>query len=329
MGSVTNALNFPKKVIEVKHQIKHQKIFIHNYLHPILSNYYPINDGSLGEYDFEKITNYYGVGSPVLAGEAIAKFLGKEISHNERWVLTAMAAITGLFDDFFDAKNTPITHIKALIFSQQNEVATNAHEALFVELVQSIKKTINNEQRLLNRAQNVLQAQINSLKQKDTSTSWEGLLALTYRKGAESLIFYRCAFDDEIAEKELKCLEKIGGLVQICNDVFDVNKDLKEGIRTIVTETQDIADLRKKITHLHQEVFKYCRNEFPGEKMNDFLQQIKFIISQSYVALDFYQASQNKHGETFTPTKYKREALICDMGKPKNILKASKYWIFS
>ena len=63
--------------------------------------------------------------------------------------------------------------------------------------------------------------------------------------------------------------------------------------------------------------------------MNVFLQQIKIIVSQSFVALKFYEKTQKNNGENFTPEKYPRELLICDMGKKKHLLQAGYYWIFN
>ncbi len=59
MSIVRNIFIFPKRLLSVQNQIREQKAFVHEYLHPFLSKYHKQNDGSLTEYDFEKITNYY------------------------------------------------------------------------------------------------------------------------------------------------------------------------------------------------------------------------------------------------------------------------------
>ena len=93
--------------------------------------------------------------------------------------------------------------------------------------------------------------------------------------------------------------------------------------------SNDIAQLKVKVKKLYFETFEYCRIAIPDSNMEAFLQQMKIIISQSFVALDFYLETQNNNGKTFTPQQYPRESLICDMGKKKNLLKASYYWIFN
>ena len=327
MGILRNVLVFPSKLKEVKKQVKVQRDFIHKNLHPILSKYHHQNDGSLSAFDFDKITNYYGIGSPVLAGEGISGFLNKTISDSERKSLTFMAAITGLFDDFFDRSNQSLERIKGLMTLNEDIIASNSHEKLFQDLVKSILQTVKDKKRVQEYAEKVFLAQVESLKQKEKSLSWDELFYITYQKGGESLLFYRCSFDDEISPEEEKCLFKIGGLVQICNDVFDVSKDLKEGVRTILTEAHDIQIVHSKIDQLQKDTFGFCKSKFPHKNMDVLLEQIKFIVSQSLVALNFYQTTQNNNGKNFTPQKYPREALICDMGKKLNLLRAGFYWI--
>lgn len=329
MSFLKNLLVFPKRISSVKEQIKVQKSFVHNYLHPFLSKYHFQNDGSLTEYDFEKITNYYGIGSPVLAGEGFAELLSTKIGIRERKLLTLMAAITGLFDDFFDRSNQSHTRIKGLMNLSPNTLPQNAHEKLFVDLVAEILAISEDKKRLYKHANRVFAAQVLSLKQKSREASWQDLFDITYKKGGESLLFYRCSFSTPITEQESTCLLKVGGLIQVCNDIFDVNKDIKEGVRTFITESRDIAQLKIKVQKLYFETFKYCRLAIPDTNMEAFLQQVKIIISQSFVALDFYLQTQNNNGKLFTPQKYPRESLICDMGKNKHLLKASYYWIFN
>ncbi len=329
MSIVKNIFIFPKRLLSVQNQIREQKAFVHEYLHPFLSKYHKQNDGSLTEYDFEKITNYYGIGSPVLAGEGIAHLLNVKVGIKERKTLTLMAAITGLFDDFFDRSYQSSERIKGLMKLSPEIRPQNAHEKLFCDLVQEILIISPDKKRLNEFANRVFEAQVHSLKQKDPSTAWEELFNITYKKGGESLLFYRCSFSETISEQEMECLLKIGGLIQVCNDIFDVNKDIKEGIRTVTTEIKDIKILKHKVQQLYKETFEYCQIAIPTRNMNAFLQQIKIIVSQSFVALDFYEKTQKRNGQHFTPQKYPRESLICDMGKRKNLFRASYYWVFN
>lgn len=329
MSFVKNIFIFPKRLLSVKKQIFKQKAFVYKYLHPFLSKYHTENDGSLTDYDFEKITNYYGIGSPVLAGESIAHLLNIKVGSTERKTLTLMAAITGLFDDFFDRSYQSSDRIKGLMSLSPECPPQNSHEKLFCDLVREILLISPDKKRLNEFANRVFEAQVLSLEQKNKNSKWEDLLRITYKKGGESLLFYRCSFSNQISDQEIECLLRIGGLIQVCNDIFDINKDIKEGIRTVATETKDIKVLRRKVQKLYKETFEYCKIAIPSKNMIVFLQQIKIIVSQSFVALRFYEKAQRRNSKHFTPQKYSRELLICDMGKRKHLLHASLYWIFN
>ena len=77
------------------------------------------------------------------------------------------------------------------------------------------------KKRLNEFANRVFEAQVLSLKQKNKYSKWSDLLYITYKKGGESLLFYRCSFSEKISEQEIECLSRVGGLIQVCNDIFD------------------------------------------------------------------------------------------------------------
>ena len=82
-------------------------------------------------------------------------------------------------------------------------------------------------------------------KQQDApGLSYEVMKDITIRKGAESLLYYRTAFEHPLKNGEEKMLYCLGGLMQLSNDIFDVYKDQKAGVGTLVTTATKIEDLR-------------------------------------------------------------------------------------
>lgn len=327
MQRLQNLLLLPNQIKRLKSQITLQKQFVHDVLHPILEQYYKSNDGTLAAFDFEKITNYYGVGSPVLAGEGIAEMHQQVLDFNTRKTLTFMGAVTGLYDDFFDRSNNSLESIEALANMEIELSGLNTHEQLFRKLSREIFESTSNKNRLLTYSEKVFLAQKESLKQKQNNTSKIDLKNISFNKGGVSLLFYRCSFDQEITAKEQEILYNIGGLVQLCNDIFDVNKDIKEGIRTFATESENIEELKQEIKSIKTKVYQKCLENGTDLNVTGLLKQTNIIFAQSLVALDFYLQTQRNNGKRFTPRKYQREKLVCDMGKKSNLLKAAVYWI--
>ena len=76
----------------------------------------------------------------------------------------------------------------------------------------------------------VFQAQLLSKQQDVPGLSTEMIKDITIRKGAESLLYYRTAFNHPPRNGEEKMLYCLGGLMQLSNDIFDVYKDYKSEV---------------------------------------------------------------------------------------------------
>ena len=321
MRFLKNVFAFPFIFWIIKGQMKTQNAFIKSFLAPILNRFEKLNDGSLYEIDFKKIKNYYGLGSVVLAGEAIAGMHNKKLSEKERKALTSVSAITGLYDDFFDLSSPDLLRIKDLSDLDKEVANLNTHEALFRTLLKISLDNIDDSKASARYAEEVYKQQVASLAQKRDILSWEELFHVTMLKGGASMLLYRSTFNTEISEEEAEALFSIGGQLQVCNDIFDVAKDLKEDINTIGTKAETIDQLRRLLLELDtQNKLKIEALKLPNTKY--FNNRINFVTSQTYVALDFYEkATKNTNGE-FKPETYDPKQITLAMNHPLNFLKA-------
>lgn len=326
MSFLHNLIRFPSKLMEIKKQMKLQTAFIQQELDPILLEFENNNDGSISEFDFKKIRNYYGMGSVVLAGEAIALLHNFEMNVQERKALTFLSAITGLYDDFFDKSSTDSSKIKDLSDLNVDFENLNTHEKLFRKLLAIAIQNIPQKEDAFIYADLVYEAQLDSLIQKDKSTTWEDLLAVTEKKGSASLLLYRCCFNRVIDNTEINLLQSTGAFMQICNDIFDVEKDLKEGIFTIANRCDSIPKLRKLVNDEFNEILVQLEfSEFNNKEA--FLDRLKFVSSQTLVALNYYEEATQKTEGKFLPEKYNAKDIILAMDKPSNFLKAARQWM--
>ena len=321
MSFLKNVLAFPFILWEIKGQMKAQNTFIKLFLTPVLDRFEKSNDGSLSELDFKKIKNYYGLGSIVLAGEAIAGLHGNKLTIKERKALTCVSAITGLYDDFFDLAIPDLERIKDLSNLNKNVPNLNTHEALFRALLKMALDNIDDVKASERCAEEVYKEQVASLKQKSDTLGWKELFDVAKAKGGASLLLYRSVFKAKISTEEAEALFLIGGQLQVCNDIFDVVKDLKEGINTIGTKAKTIDQLRGLLIKMDvQNRSKIESLDLPNTKY--FNDRIKFVTSQTYVALDLYEkATKNTNGE-FKPETYNPKEITLAMDRPINFLKA-------
>ena len=151
---------------------------------------------------------------------------------------------------------------------------------------------------------------------------------ITFEKGGVSFLFYRTIFSEHISEVESLLFYKLGALMQLENDIFDVYKDHKAGIKTLATTEKNIEDLRKHYHLLTDELFDIAKSTcFVEKNRTQFLRFTLLTICRGFVCLDMLQENQRLTHNEFLIDNYERKDLICDMEKPKNFFRTIKYYL--
>lgn len=281
-------------------------------------------DQSLNEKDFRKIKTYYGIAVPII-GEMYCLLRGTKLSNSERESLTYLGSSTGLFDDFFDEKDTAEKHIRDLITQPAEALCRNSHEQLFVRFYRKVLSKTNSTI-IKAYSLKVFDAQILSKKQTDPHISPEEIRFITKEKGGHSILFYRTALTNDISDSEEDMLHKVGFLGQLENDLFDLYKDYQEGVFTLATTEKSMINLRSEYISLLNEVFKLIeKTNFRKQDKKNFSRFIAVIACRGLVCLD--QLIKLEEKGLFEVSKHNRKDLICDMGKIKNIIPWINYYL--
>ncbi len=324
---IANLLALPGLNRTLVKGLRDQKAFMQNTVLKDIEEIKRHQDDSLNEADFKKITEYYGFAVPAILGEGFCLLRGKEMALHERYAMTYLGALTGLFDDFFDVKKTSVTHIRELVDHPDEQLAENSHELLFVRFFRKALEHIHDFHRLTKSINNVFDAQILSGKQTSQAIERDEIQQITLLKGGFSLLFYRSALDEPVGLSEEKMLFSLGGISQLENDLFDVYKDYCNGIKTLATTENKIGNLRKYYTGLMEETFALVHlTSFPDEHKKKFLRFIALIISRGFVCLDLLEKREKATNHVFSLPEYKRPELICDMDKPGNKIKLFSHY---
>jgi hypothetical protein len=69
---------------------------------------------------------------------------------------------------------------------------------------------------------------------------------ITYTKGAVSVIIYHQCLDEAADKQMLEVLFLIGSLYQLGNDLFDLYKDVRDNIYTLVNTCKDYNLFKKE-----------------------------------------------------------------------------------
>jgi len=332
MKYLSNTIHIPATFCKLWFSVKKQKSFITDTLIKDFDTINSTNDGSINNDDLKKITDYYGLGVPAILGESFALLRGHKLSLKERTASTYIGAMTGLGDDFFDLKDLSDDDLKLLLHALLNnpeEVKVKRlSENLFLQFYIKVLANIETQNQLKKYIYEVFKAQIMSLKQVSENLSNNEILEITRHKGGVSLLLYRSIFSHELSDEESKMLYNLGGLMQISNDIFDVYKDSQKGIKTLTTTTTDIGKLRNTFRSIMDETFNMTYNtKYSHKNIKKFLRFISMGICRTYVCLDQLEKLQKTNSHIFEPSKYQRKELICDMEKPKNMIKSISYYV--
>lgn len=327
LQSISRFLDNIKTPFTIISKVNRQKAFIRKNIQPLLNDAQRAADGSLDENDIQKITGYYGLAVPAVLGEAFCALRGEPMTEKERASSTGQGAMTGLGDDFFDKQRLSDQGVKDFIERPGSFEGNTASEKLFLHFYKTALANAPRPEDMQQQIFNVFHAQLLSKQQDVPGLSPDIMKDITIRKGAESLIYYRTAFEHPLQNNETKMLYALGGLMQLSNDIFDVYKDREAGVNTLVTTAGSIQALRT----YYGAVLKMGRDSafrsgYPKPNVRKFLALLSMgIFSRCYVCLDQLQKNEKKTNGKFDVKAYSRKELICDMDTLPNKLRSLRY----
>jgi hypothetical protein len=274
----------------------------------------------------KKILLYYGVAVPALAGSFFAFIRGNKISENEKRTLTLSGAATGLFDDMFDEEKHSDAYIRKILETPEivipEDMETRAFKALYIHGL----STCANTTLVKNNCLEIYKIQIESRKQKDGHMSVENLAELTRRKGVLSLRLYASLLDATLPASMIHVVEEVGSVGQLENDIFDVWRDLRDGIQTLATLPDQLESLHTAYRHRVDTAlaaFKYA-----GLESNIAQKFFCLMAARGFVCLDKYRQLAHANQGKFRPGLYTRQQLLCDMQTPWAQLRLMRHYVW-
>lgn len=323
MGLFSNFIHLPAAGYRVLRNSSRQQKQVQQLLHPEIVSARVHNDGSLSEKDYQKILHYYGYIIPAFLGDSYCILRGQSATEKEQLAITYQGAMTGLFDDFFDEKEMSEEELTAIIDTPHDIIGKDTNERLFLRFYRLALENCKRPELVQSYLREVYEAQVRSLRQLIPEVEAQEILDITIQKGGMSFLFYRAVYDHPLEEAEQEMLFHLGGVMQLNSDVFDIYKDLQAGVRTLPTLCKHIPSLRNTITVLQEKAYLMAYDcGYRSSQVRAFLGFLSLINSRTFVCLDMLEALQARSGGIFSPETYERDALICDMEKPGNMLRS-------
>jgi hypothetical protein len=274
----------------------------------------------------QKIISYYALFVPIMVCKAYYDLYGVEYTISDRKLATQLGILTPIYDDLFDEENLTGEEIKNVvlhgeIYPPQTLLAKVGHY-IFLEL---LKNNLSNDEYKMH-FNNLVQSQIDSLRQTDITTTLSELEKITYQKGGASYIFYHQTIFKKENRELYNLLSLSGGLLQTVNDILDIHKDLSEGVFTVPNRCEDFEAFRKlfveRIIIHNKKLF-----DLPFNLKNKIVFSIiiNLIHARGLVALDHFVKLEKKIGPKLNLMSLDRKYKIVDMETVPNFLKWMKY----
>jgi hypothetical protein len=249
-------------------------------------------------------------------------------SKKEKNAFTNLAALAYFFDDLVDTfqqkdqsevlwQNNPEEYGKA---ADERGLAlhflTNVYKALPVKDLAQFKGFMHQ----------VFNVETAGRQQKETHFSEQEISQITAEKGGNSVLMFRRVLQQTLSESERNALYQFGFLIQMCDDIFDIWFDVKDGITTLpltFVQQNKIPELRQRFenqVNITQIAFK--NTPYSTYNINTSLAVIHFIVTVTRVCLDHLLETSKKLG---TLPLDNRNIMVVDMEKCSNRVKAAFY----
>ncbi|HEX5154923.1 MAG TPA: hypothetical protein VFW07_25935 [Parafilimonas sp.] len=316
-------INIARKVYS---EIKVQKQFNKTFLIPYLDELEQKYGGKFQPEQRGKILDYYGMFITSFLCSSYKRLYGKKLSDEERKRATLFGILTPVGDDLFDIDQLDNESIRQITFYPETFNATTFSSHVAKEIQTYLLNTVPHKEEYIKASKDVLDIQVETIKQTNPEIPKDEMRRITFTKGAVSVIIYHQCLDEAADAQMLEVLFLIGSLYQVGNDIFDLYKDVRDNIYTLVNTCDDYLQFKKDfIKKIRLQNEKIYALPYATRDKEDFCIVMNTINARSLVAIDQFIETQKKHKSRVDWWKLERKDMIVDMEKPGNFLRWFKY----
>ena len=308
--------------VKVYKEIRTQRQFNKDFLIPYLGELETKYGGTFQLEQKGKILNYYGMFITSFLCSSYKRLYGKKLSAGERKRATLFGILTPVGDDLFDIDKLSIDNIRAITYHPETYNATTFSSKVAKEVQAYLLQHVPFKKEYLEASKNVLDIQVETIKQTSRNISKEDMERITYTKGAVSVIIYHQCMDEVADEQMLEVLFFIGSLYQLGNDIFDLYKDVRDNIYTLINTCEDYNAFKQQfLDRVKLQNSKIMALPYAENNKKEFCIIINTINARGLAALDQFIKLQKKKNAKINWWQLQRKDMIVDMEKTKNFLK--------
>jgi hypothetical protein len=283
--------------------------------------------GRLDEPTFKKIVNSYAIYNPMLC-DAFTLLHGRLTNREERIRMLHYFICSSLFDNFCDRNELNPEELKWISFEPETYPSGNFDEKLFLHSHLFLKGYVKNQPLYEEVSRQLFTAQQDSLRQFDKEITEEEMEAITFAKGGYSVLLCPFYLEVNTSPTERQCWYRIGSIIQLTNDLYDIYKDLQDGSHTLANRMINAYTF----SHFFLELVRDMKKEIALLPYDRTVKQSFTISMMGICAFGWIALHQLKliQGDSLTLpalVSLPRKKLIVDMERPANLWRWVR-WVY-
>ena len=309
---ISISVQFGIRMVWVRYKAENQATA---YLHSIEEKQH----GNFDAATFKKIVKSHSVYLPIV-NDAFTALHGRYTTKKEQERSIHYFICSSLFDNFWDEKSLTIEQLKKISFDSKNYSANLFDEKVFVESHLYLLNEVKDKTAYQIVSEKTFAAQEASLQQFNENISNEQIATITFEKGGTAVLLCRYYLDIDASVAEENCWFYLGSIIQLSNDLFDIYKDINDGIETLATRCTDAYAMEKfflERLNLLKENIKSL--SFSESKKQRFSIAMAATTVLGLVAIERLKSIQKSSDYLPDFTTLQRKKLIVDMENPFNI----------
>lgn len=290
------------------------------YLHTVEVKF----DGKFDQKTLEKVVKRYSIQQHFI-NDSFSSLYGRNNNVNEKERNLLYFIMVSVYDDFFDDKTLTLDQIDSIFYHPDDYSAKTFFEKVFIYTHTRLLNDVADKTQYFKDFEGLHIAQKDSLEQFNLNVSDETLLSITTRKGGYCLLMCRHYLDTTYLPEADATWYALGGVIQLTNDLYDIYKDMQEGIITLAIRARQ-HEVIYALYHKHAEALNESIRKLPvtNSHKSDLSIILNVIAAFGYVALDNLARLQGDKASLPAFENLARKELIIDMEKNANRFKLLK-----
>ena len=292
---------------------------------------YTVEEKFNGKFDkktLEKIVKRYSIQQHFI-NDSFSSLFGRNNVEKEKERNLLYFIMVSVYDDFFDDKTLTIEQIDSIFYHPETFTPQTFFEKVFIYTHTRLLNDVADKAQYFKDFEGLHIAQKDSLEQFNPKVTDEALLSITTRKGGYCLLMCRHYLDTPYLPEADASWYALGGVIQLTNDLYDIYKDMQEGIITLAVRAKQYEAIYA-LYHSHAVALNETIRQLPVTKnrKSDLSIILNVIAAFGHVALDNLKRLQaNNSNNSILPAfeNLARKELIIDMEKNINRYKLLKF----